>query len=106
MPTRPPNLRPPPLRKAWSQRSSAAHARIRGRKGVTLREQVRREEPLCRACLAEGRVSATSEVDHISPLAEGGTNDRINLQGLCADHHKVKSEAERLRAARRDPWGA
>jgi 5-methylcytosine-specific restriction protein A len=63
--------------------------RIRGRKGVRLRERIRREEPLCRACLAAGRVSATTEIDHIVPLAKGGTNDRENLRGLCKDCHRA-----------------
>lgn len=46
-----------------------------------LRAQVRAEEPLCRMCKAEGRVSATEIIDH-----EDGdwTHDaRSNLRGLC-----------------------
>ena len=33
-------------------------------------------------------------LDHIKPLAEGGTNDRSNLQGLCGRHHDEKTRAE------------
>ena len=64
------------------------------------REQVRREEPLCRICLAQGHTSATTQVDHIRSLASGGSNDRSNLQGLCTDCHDVKSKAERAQARR------
>lgn len=74
------------------------HKRIRGRAGVKLRQQVRDEEPLCRACLAEGRTRATDEVDHIVPLSRGGSNARSNLQGLCDPCHKAKSDRERGRA--------
>lgn len=61
---------------------------------------MRSEEPLCRVCLAEGRVSATAEVDHIVPLSEGGSGRRDNLQGLCGDCHDAKSKAERAAARR------
>jgi 5-methylcytosine-specific restriction enzyme A len=73
---------------------SFRHPRLRGRAGVRLRQQVRDEEPLCRRCLAEGRTRATAEVDHIRPLSRGGSNDRSNLQGLCAPCHLAKSIAE------------
>lgn len=53
-----------------------------------------REEPLCRRCLAEGRTSATEEVDHIIPKAEGGTDERENLQGLCEECHRRKTQEE------------
>jgi 5-methylcytosine-specific restriction protein A len=55
------------------------------------RQTVRREEPLCRHCLAKGKISATTEVDHIKPLSKGGLNSRSNLQGLCFDCHRTKS---------------
>jgi 5-methylcytosine-specific restriction enzyme A len=62
--------------------------RIRGRQGVRFRERIRRDEPLCRLCLEQGRVSPTAEIDHILPLSRGGTNDRTNLRGLCVDCHR------------------
>jgi len=60
---------------------------------MRIRAQVLREEPLCRMCLAKGRTTASEEVDHIIPLEDDGTDDRENLQGLCADCHKVKHGA-------------
>ena len=81
---------PPP--KAWQKPRD--DGRLRGRPGMRMREQVRREEPFCRACLAKGLHVATDDVDHIVPLSQGGTNDRRNMQGLCAPCHRVKSKAE------------
>lgn len=47
-----------------------------------LRVQVLAEEPNCRQC---GRPA--QHVDHITPLREGGTHERSNLQGLCHPCH-------------------
>lgn len=95
MPRRPPVFRSrgsAPPRKAWTRRHPVD--RIRGRAGVKLRRLVLREEPLCRPCLDVDRTTASEEVDHIVPLAEGGTNDRSNLQGICKPCHKAKSVSE------------
>lgn len=59
-----------------------------------LRKFVLMEEPLCRKCTERGIVKETEEVDHIVPLANGGTNCRANLQGLCADCHEEKTLRE------------
>ena len=42
--------------------------------------------------------SDTYEIDHIVPLASGGTNDDSNLQLLCVDCHKEKTTLEKLNA--------
>ena len=34
------------------------------------------------------------QVDHVTPLAEGGSDDVANLQALCASCHAMKSAAE------------
>ena len=47
--------------------------------------------PLCVQCEKEGRVTAATEVDHIRPLALGGTNDAHNLQPLCKSCHSKKT---------------
>jgi 5-methylcytosine-specific restriction protein A len=87
-------------RRAWAVAVGVPDRRLRGRAGVKQRAEVRREEPLCRICLAHGRTSATTQVDHIRSLASGGSNDRSNLQGLCGDCHDAKSKAERAEARR------
>ena len=61
-----------------------------------IRAQVLSEEPLCRACAFEGFVTPAEEVDHARPKALGGTDDRANLQALCARHNASKGDTERL----------
>lgn len=34
------------------------------------------------------------QVDHIVPLAKGGTDDLENLQLLCIECHKIKTQRE------------
>lgn len=41
------------------------------------------------------------ELDHITPLHRGGSNDCENLQLLCTDCHKTKTISERIERARR-----
>jgi len=59
-----------------------------------LRRMVLNREPLCRECLKEGRLTPATEVDHIIPLASGGTNDLENLQPLCHSCHSRKTAKE------------
>ncbi len=59
-----------------------------------LRDQMLAREPLCRAC--RPRFVPATEVDHIVPLAEGGSNTVDNLQPLCKSCHSRKT----ARAAR------
>jgi 5-methylcytosine-specific restriction enzyme A len=58
---------------------------------------------LCQECLRNGRVTAcggkpySAFCDHIINKAEGGTDDDDNLQTLCNDCHKAKTDAEKKR---------
>lgn len=74
-------------------RGSAA-ARGYGRAWRTIRAQVLREEPLCRACAAQGQLVPATDVDHIVSRARGGTDDRANLQPLCHRCHTAKTNRE------------
>lgn len=87
-------------RKAWSRDPAYKDPRKRGRAGQRARAAVFAEEPYCRVCLTQGREVASDEVDHIKPLAWGGTDDRANKQGLCSPCHDEKSKAERAEAGR------
>jgi 5-methylcytosine-specific restriction protein A len=58
------------------------------------------EEPCCRECLSAGKRVQATEVDHIVPLASGGSNNRSNMQGLCSPCHAAKSKRERAEAQR------
>lgn len=44
-------------------------------------------QPLCEMCRQEGRYTDATEVHHVKPLAEGGTNDFENLMALCKPCH-------------------
>lgn len=63
------------------------------------------QHPLCVACRADGLVVSATLVDHIVPLALGGSMwDPKNHQGLCRSCHATKTGRER-RAARRRLMG-
>jgi len=59
-----------------------------------LRSHVLLMEPLCRECGAHGRVVAATDVDHITPKSQGGTDDLSNLQALCHSCHSAKTMRE------------
>lgn len=96
MPQRPPAFRPPGAqsRKPWAN-NAAVDTRKRGRAGMRERAQVLAEEPFCRRCLKDGKRVASDVVDHIRPLAWGGSDTRENKQGLCDPCHDAKSKKER-----------
>lgn len=50
-----------------------------------------RDEWTCQCC---GRVTQDLELDHIVNIAQGGTEDESNLQSLCIECHKVKTQNE------------
>lgn len=85
-------------RKAWSERNPSVKRTLVGRRRHAMRELVLREQPLCPICEAQGRISASTRLDHIVPISEGGSDDRSNLQGLCEPCHDEKTQREALRA--------
>lgn len=54
------------------------------------------EEPLCRHCAAENRVTAATVVDHVQPHWNDKQvfYDRTNLQSLCKRCHDIKTAGE------------
>ena len=68
--------------------------RLRGRKAVETRKRRLRAEPLCRHCLAQGRTTAATAIDHIIPLSHGGTDDDGNTQALCEPCHEAKTRRD------------
>ena len=102
MPSKPPPLRQPALRAAWSTSKRASRqARGYGRHHELMRDMVLREEPLCRRCLAADHITPTTIADHVTPKGEGGTDDRDNYQGLCTPCHDAKTAQESARARAR-----
>jgi 5-methylcytosine-specific restriction endonuclease McrA len=52
-------------------------------------------EPLCRQCLAQGRIVVATEVDHITPISAGGSEIAdTNLQSLCLVCHSRKTRKD------------
>ena len=61
------------------------------------RRAILQRDPVC-PC---GRPS--TQADHIVPVAEGGSDDESNGQGLCRSCHDTKTAAEAARARARVP---
>ena len=51
-------------------------------------------EPFCRDCLADGHPRDASEVDHIIPIALGGSDDDNNIRCLCKPCHVVRTKEQ------------
>ncbi len=65
--------------------------RERGRSWQRKRESVLLgSDCMCALC----KTAAATEVDHIVPLEQGGSNDELNLQALCRKCHLEKSREE------------
>ena len=62
---------------------------------MRIRESVlRRDRYLCVACLAAGRPTPATQVDHVIPLSAGGTDAMDNLQSLCDACHEAKTRRD------------
>lgn len=75
--------------------------RIRGRAGQAQRARILARDTICRECIRQGKVTKSSVsviADHVINLAEGGTNDDENFEGLCKRHSDQKTQAEAARA--------
>ena len=48
-----------------------------------------------KCAICDEKLQRKYEVDHIKPLASGGTNDIDNIQLLCKSCHKEKSQREK-----------
>lgn len=75
--------------------------RVAGSKWKRIRLEHLAEEPLCRTCVTNKRITLATEVDHIKPLWEGGLEyDRDNLQSQCSPCHIIKTTEEAKRRAK------
>lgn len=68
--------------------------RVRGRPWMRFRSRWLSAHPLCVLCQRADppRVSAATELDHVTPLWKGG--DMWQVQGLCASCHADKTARE------------
>ncbi len=79
---RPKDRRPSAARRGYNSKWRAIRARFLA------------AYPTCAAITATGRIcgATATDVDHIVPLRQGGTNDWDNLQPLCHSHHSEKTD--------------
>lgn len=71
-----------------------------GRPWRRLRKAVMdRDSWLCQTCKRAGKHRLATQVDHVKPLAQGGTDDPDNLEAICDPCHARKTgrEAKGLR---------
>lgn len=93
MPTAPKRHRPSHLQGGNPQPDRRKGFRGRKRQDAKLRIWLR-DDCSCKAC-GRSVALADSRLDHIQPLAMGGTHDDSNLQTLCAEPcHRLKSAKE------------
>lgn len=83
-------------RAAWAKKTTATK-RVTGRRLQAMRERLFMASPLCVECERLGRVTLATQRDHVIPLAEGGSDDDDNVQGLCHACHDAKSKKESTR---------
>ena len=62
-----------------------------------------RDGGVCQPCLRDGCLHVGKEVDHVLPKCEGGSDDDANLQTICTQRHRRKTQAESIRARRSAP---
>lgn len=75
----------------WRRHGAAAPKRtITGRALQRKRAELFTREPFCALC----RIRLAAIRDHVIPLAEGGTDDDHNTQGLCLDCSDAKTQQE------------
>ncbi len=85
------------LAHTWNHGGKSRQERGYGRAWEKLREHVLlRDMRLCQECLRkESMVTLATEVDHILPKSQGGTDDLDNLQSLCHRCHSKKTALNR-----------
>jgi 5-methylcytosine-specific restriction protein A len=53
------------------------------------------KEPLCAACLLEGKVAQAIAIDHVFPHRQDQNKFKTNIfQSLCQSHHTLKTQEE------------
>ena len=79
----------------WRTSKGSRQARGYGAQWDRLRARVlARDKRLCLSCKELGIATPATEVDHIIPKSQGGTDSITNLQSICKDCHKVKTQRE------------
>lgn len=83
----------------WDHKLSR-HQRGYGYEWTKLRSvALKRDSYTCIPCQTKRRTTPATQVDHIKPKAQGGTDDLDNLQSICDDCHKAKTAEETANGA-------
>ena len=80
-------------RESDTERGSASE-RGYGARWRRLRLAFLSQHPLCEECQRRGRIVAATDVDHIVPRRQGGSDEASNLQALCHECHSRKTATE------------
>lgn len=73
-----------------------------GRPWRRKREAVlKRDEYLCKPCRRSQRLTLATQVDHITPRAQGGSDDDENLEAICDACQDAKRAIEAAEGRRR-----
>ena len=88
-----PRLREP-TGTGWRAGKTSSAARGYGYRWQKRREQQLRKEPLCRMCEAQGRVTAATVADHVTPHRGDPALFDGSLQSLCATCHSSVKQRE------------
>lgn len=75
----------------YERRRGSASKRGYGRRWQKLRRYILVRDPYCKA---DGCHEWSTEVDHIKPRRDGGTDHPSNLQGMCQSCHSRKTALE------------
>lgn len=80
----------------WNDsRRGDRHQRGYGTAWTKLRLRIlRRDKYQCQPCLKYGFYTEAKEVDHITPKSKGGTDSPDNLQAICKQCHRLKTQSE------------
>jgi len=87
----------------WSRRSR--HERGYGTAWDKLRIRVLKRDCYlcqCQRCKASGAIRPASQVDHVVPKAQGGTDDPANLQAINGECHRIKTDVENGRTRKKN----
>ena len=80
----------------WQGQRGTTTERGYGWRWQKLRVQIlKRDGYLCTACIERGRPTPATDVDHIKPKANGGSDEPDNLTSMCKPCHEAKSARDK-----------
>ena len=85
------------LAAAWATSKRADRTGMTGRPWRRQRDQILSRDGYlcqCQECRDKGRLMVASEVDHIIPVSQGGSDDPENLCAIAAECHRKKTQKE------------